>query len=410
MIYDTETGEKIAVYEDGKSFLECRSQVTNRVTGTILQTTDTGRCRMFRANLQVFPKKQEAEVKRIFKDYGKINKVKSCVVPENWNKPDKTPEEDWVITEADFQQAESWIMAIAGHDERMLTILRAGRDLHSENCVSAFRPHIPAYWAWNDNPEEGEGFDSRPSSGYEFVRRVIPFHECLDENGFIVPLVEGNLEDGLIKQGHLPDYKVWASVVKGMYGGMRTAAKSISFGIPYGRGAAALAREIQKAGVSITVDETQQVIDTFYSDYPGVANLLHGARESAILNEYVETPFGRRRYFTGVSKLSQSKQAAAQREAGNMPIQGCVADLLYQALINFLDIREALGEGCPPFKLRLVVHDAVIIEHLRKDTPQMADIIKFCMGENNTIPGTPYSLGVDIETFERWGEETIKAA
>jgi uracil-DNA glycosylase family 4 len=400
---------ELRVHENGKAFLDCMSQVTNRVTGTILQTTDTGRCRMFKANLQVFPKKQEGEIKRIM-GKRKVPKVKSCVVPENWAmKPEiKTDDNDWVITEADFKQAENWIMAIVGNDEAMLKILRGGRDIHSENCVKSFQPAMPPVWAWSgSDPEKGAKFsdvaeattavDPKTKTAYEFVRVVPALLDCLDANGKVIK-----------KPGEpVSDYDVWNNVVKALYPGQRTAAKSVSFGIPYGRAAKALTREIGKAGVKVTVDETQAVIDVFNGTFTGVRKMLDDARESAISREYVESVFGRCRYFTGVSRLGRARQAAAQREAGNFPIQGAVGDLLFVALVNLVTLRRTLP-GCPPFKIRLVIHDAIVLEHRRKDTKFMHDLVRFCMGEANPIPGTGgLHLDADIETFERWSENTI---
>jgi len=425
------TGEVIQVHEDGKSFLECCRQTDGRVSGTLLQTTDTGRGRMFAANLMVFPKKQEAEIKRIFKDEierGDVElfKVKSCVVPEGFNINLLSDDDDMVVTEADFQQAESWIMAIAGRDEAMLKVLKAGRDLHSENCALSFHPKLPTHWMWNgSDPENGTGFDAeeegeppKPGDRFQFVRPVVDFRMLLDENGYPLPTIGQqrvehdwpviDIEGRSYK--HPNDYKVWASVIKSLLGHLRTAAKTISFGVPYGRGARALQREIAKEGIQLTVEETQQIIDTFYATYPGVADLLQGARDSAVdpAREYVENVFGRRRYFTGVSKLDAGRQAAAQREAGNFPIQGCVADLLYTALNNLYDMRHYTEIGrALQYRMLLIIHDAILFEHRRRDTEEIHNLIRFCMSEINPVGDTGYSLGCDIETFDRWGEHAF---
>lgn len=401
--------DEIRVNEDGASFLDRMSQITGRVTGTILQTTDTGRCRMSKANLQVFPKKQESEIKRIMGER-KVPKVKSCVVPENYGMKVevKTDDDDWVITEADFKQAENWIMAIVGHDENMLRILKGGRDIHSENCVNSFKPAMPPWWAWSgDDPEKGAKFsdeaearaavNAKTGKPYEHVRIVKALSECLDDAGKVIKTPNERYSD----------YDVWNNVVKALFPGQRTAAKSVSFGIPYGRGARALTREIGKAGVQVTVDDTQNVVDVFNTTFSGVRKMLDDARESAISKEYVESVFGRRRYFTGVSRLGKARQAAAQREAGNFPIQGAVGDLLFVALVNLVTLRRTLP-GCPPFKIRLVIHDAIVLEHRRRDTKFIHDLVRFCMGEANPIPGTDNEhLDADIETFERWSENTI---
>lgn len=395
---------ELRVHEEGASFLERRSQITGLVSGTLLQTTDTGRCRMFRANLQVFPKKQESEIKRIFKGET-IWKVKSCVIAQP---PDEDGEE-WVQTEADFKQAESWIMAYLGNDTEMLKILACGRDMHCENCDSAFHPEMPEHWGWNGSAEDIEKGQAvtGPTDAFEHIRHVLPPRLTLLPDGKKRQSINGVEKTPEEMRGQLTDYDVWAAVVKSLYPGKRTAAKTISFGIPYGRAARALTREIRKADVQIEVDETQKVIDNFYEKFQGVKVMLQEARRSAVEDEHVENVFGRRRYFTGVSYMPKSKKSAAEREAGNFPIQSCVADLLYQALINVGLCRKGLGADCPEFKICLIIHDAMLITHRRKDTHRVHELIRFCMGEANTIPGTNYYLGADIETFQRWGEASI---
>ena len=79
---------------------------------------------------------------------------------------------------------------------------------------------------------------------------------------------------------------------------------------------------------------------------------------------YVETIFGRRRYFpeltsVGLDRSSHIRRQAAEREAVNMPIQGTAADLLKIAMINLH--RNLQKEGYTG-RMILQVHDELVLE------------------------------------------------
>jgi DNA polymerase I-like protein with 3'-5' exonuclease and polymerase domains len=57
------------------------------------------------------------------------------------------------------------------------------------------------------------------------------------------------------------------------------------------------------------------------------------------------------------------------------------------------------------FRVLLPIHDALLFEVKNEHVDMFITVIKACMGTMNTIPGTNYSLGVDVEVMERWGEK-----
>lgn len=178
--------------------------------------------------------------------------------------------------------------------------------------------------------------------------------------------------------------------------------------ILYGRGAAALAREISKmTGKVITTEDCQVIIDAFAKTYSTLWAWLQKNMDSAVENEYVECASGRRRYFTGVSQMSSREQAAARREASNSPIQGSVADLLASAGVMLYEAKKTIAKELR-YKILLPIHDAFLIEVHKADIKQVIHLIKCCMSTWNKLPGTNYSLGVDIEVYKRWGDKPLK--
>ncbi len=175
----------------------------------------------------------------------------------------------------------------------------------------------------------------------------------------------------------------------------------------YGRGAYALAREISKTGREMSVEDCQKIIDGFAKAYPKAWAWIQANKKSAVENEYVETAFGRRRYFQGISTMPEKEQQKATREASNSPIQGTVADLLAVAGVNLYRFRYQMELGKQiAFRVLLPIHDAFLIEVKAEYLAEMKKIIEICMSTLNKIPGTEKSIGTKIEVFRhRWGVE-----
>jgi DNA polymerase I-like protein with 3'-5' exonuclease and polymerase domains len=174
----------------------------------------------------------------------------------------------------------------------------------------------------------------------------------------------------------------------------------------YGRSAGALAREIARQGVDIDKAGCEKIILWFSKNFSVGWNWLESNAKSAITNEYLEQPFGRRRYWSGISVMSKQDQAKAMREAKNSPMQSTVADLLAQAGRNFYAFKYKTKHGKDlDFKILLPIHDAFLFE-VRKDQVEIfKKVIIMCMSTHNKVPGTEYSLQIDIEVMTRWGEK-----
>jgi hypothetical protein len=87
-------------------------------------------------------------------------------------------------------------------------------------------------------------------------------------------------------------------------------------------------------------------------------------------------------------------------------VHNCVAYLLAQAGINFYKFKYMTEAGKTlDFKILLPIHDAFLIEAKDDHVPAVLKLIQLCMSNLNKLPGTEYSLGVDIEVAKRWGEK-----
>lgn len=194
--------------------------------------------------------------------------------------------------------------------------------------------------------------------------------------------------------------------------GLRVAAKNVNFGIPYGRGAEAIARQCKEEGVDVTADECAQMIDAYFDTYPKTADFLAECRARSQDPGWIVGPYGRFRRF--IQSTDRAVIGEQQRQAQNFPIQGGVADAVSLALRNFYVYRNEHPDI--DYKIVLQIHDAIVLcvplEHAHK---VYHEVIPKCMIEDvpfwpryldgNWIPDTgPYHFGIDRDVFVHWGE------
>lgn len=157
---------------------------------------------------------------------------------------------------------------------------------------------------------------------------------------------------------------------------MRRHAKVINFGILYGMGSTALAKEM---GISRT--DAKNFIDTYFSRFPKVAQYLESVLQHARKTGYTETLFGRRRQISGIKSNIPYIRAMAERMAGNAPIQGtATADIIRLAIVNIDRALAKLGLTDKVFPL-LQIHDELVFEVADDVLDEATEHIKAVMEE-----------------------------
>jgi len=135
----------------------------------------------------------------------------------------------------------------------------------------------------------------------------------------------------------------------------RSTAKMVNFGIPYGISAFGLA---QRLG-TISRTEAQEIIDSYFAQFPGIPGYMERIKESAKEKGYVETITGRRRYLRDINSGNGTIRAAAERNAINMPIQGTAADMIKIAMVR---IQNSITEKGLNTRMLLQVHDELVFD------------------------------------------------
>ncbi len=177
---------------------------------------------------------------------------------------------------------------------------------------------------------------------------------------------------------------------------MRYLAKTINFGLIYGMGEYGLAQRTE-----LSPEDAARFIDTYFAQFPAVQAYLDETKRQARRQGYVETLFGRRRYFPELapeSKVPMGLRRAAERMAINMPIQGTAADIIKIAMIR---LHRALAEQGLQAAMILQVHDELVLEVPEDELPVVRPLVKSIM-EGACDLSAP--LRVDIAAGRNWLE------
>ncbi|MEH2425345.1 MAG: DNA polymerase I [Nostoc sp.] len=190
----------------------------------------------------------------------------------------------------------------------------------------------------------------------------------------------------------------------------RGMAKTINFGVIYGMGSLRFSRS---TGIDKTI--ANEFIKRFNERYPKVFAYLERVKKEAIALGYVETIFGRRRYFdftnnslrklkgTNPEDIDLSKlknlgayDAGLLRSAANAPIQGSNADIIKIAMVRLHEVLKNYQA-----RLLLQVHDELVFEIPPQEWEELQLQIKSVM-ENAVQLSVP--LLVDARVGDNWME------
>ena len=174
---------------------------------------------------------------------------------------------------------------------------------------------------------------------------------------------------------------------------MRRKAKAVNFGIIYGISAFGLAQDI---GVSNS--EAKRYIDSYFARYPKVRTFLDDTIQSAKMQGYVTTLFGRRRFIPELSSSSAPVRNFGERMAVNTPIQGTAADMIKIAMIRISErlVREDLRS-----RMILQVHDELVFEVPDSEIEPMKRLVK---EEMEGVVKLLVPVKVEMATGKNWDE------
>lgn len=175
----------------------------------------------------------------------------------------------------------------------------------------------------------------------------------------------------------------------------KMAAKTIDFGIPYGRKAFSIALQL-----GITVQEAQQLINEWFNMFPEVHKYLLWCDEQVRQGKVLVSPLGRMRRF---GLITADTLDGAQNEGRNVKIQATASDMTFLSAIRIYD---TLAEKYDTHIIDLI-HDSILSE-VPDDPAIINTAAKYIQHEMCETPkiwlNTDIPFGVDVDLGANWGD------
>lgn len=161
--------------------------------------------------------------------------------------------------------------------------------------------------------------------------------------------------DEWLTRVYLDDKDLHAAVAERIFGPnftkeQRNQAKTVNFGVAYGRGPDALVRQF---GISLT--EAKSIIRDWFASMPQVKQYIEEKKREPLRGIKCVTPFGFERHFV----ITNDNLFHVQNESVNTPIQSVASYLTMLSLMNMYDTFKKEGIKA---KIIITVHDSIVIE------------------------------------------------
>ena len=143
-----------------------------------------------------------------------------------------------------------------------------------------------------------------------------------DKDGYKVPgtvLIANQVETPPAKPPITPD--------------QRKAAKTLCYGMIYGKGANAIAEDLE-----LEIDEAKDLLADFRSTYKTATTFIESVGSASSSDGFVRTITGRKRWLPYASSNNQRHKSASDRMSINTMCQGSAADVMKLAMINLVSI------------------------------------------------------------------------
>lgn len=171
----------------------------------------------------------------------------------------------------------------------------------------------------------------------------------------------------------------------------RRVGKTLNFALIYQQGAFATAQSL-----GISTREAQAFIEKYFAAFPKVRQFMQGVIEEARRTSYVQTLWGRRRYFQNLNDRNDPVRKADERAACNAPLQGSAADLIKLAMIK---LDKELTKRNLKSRLVLQVHDELVLDVPATEVEEMKSLVRECMSLDQPLL---VPLRVDIGVGKNW--------
>lgn len=217
-------------------------------------------------------------------------------------------------------------------------------------------------------PRRDDEFNIRkafiPREGYKFI--------CADYSQIELRLMAYFSKDERMLKVYTGNGDIHSETAKEI-GCNRVVAKGINFGINYGRTAYGLSE-----GLSISKEEAQKFINTYFAKYPRVRLFMLKATNTIRHKYAVRTLLKRKRRFPDYAQARQKKDwkvaSQLERQACNSIIQGSASDVIKVAMRNLSNQLKKFDSH-----ILLQIHDELVIEVPEKLADTVLPVVKHIM-------------------------------
>lgn len=206
--------------------------------------------------------------------------------------------------------------------------------------------------------------------------------------------------DEFLIQSYKEDKDLHSNVAEKIFGKNftkehRRMAKTVNFGIAYGRGASAISEAFH-----MEKSAAQKIIDDWFNAMPKVREYINNQRRSARRGERQQTLFGRVRHYV----INDSNMYHVENEYINTPIQSIASDM---TLFSLIEIDKWLREERIDARIVMTVHDSIVLE-VKDDPATIRLVAKKCQYIMSTTPqhyvkDCPVPFKADAETGYSYG-------
>jgi DNA polymerase-1 len=263
-----------------------------------------------------------------------------------------------------------------------------------------FRQTVAATGRLSSNNPNLQNIPIRTAKGREIRKAFIPrSHDFLimsaDYSQIELRIMAAFSKDDSMMQAFKEGRDIHATTAAKVFGvdvdnvepSMRRKAKEVNFGIIYGISAFGLSQNL-----NIPRGEAQEVIDSYFKEFPNVKKYMDDVVEKARKDGFVETILGRRRYLRNINSRNFTMRGFDERNAVNAPIQGSAADIIKVAMIN---IHKWMKEEKVKSKMLIQVHDELVFEVHKSEEELMTKKVTELM--KNALPlEVPMEVGLGV--------------
>ncbi len=173
----------------------------------------------------------------------------------------------------------------------------------------------------------------------------------------------------------------------------RRLAKTVVYAVLYGQSAFGLANI-----TGMTNSEASDFIKRYHETFPHIKNYVDSTLTQARKQGYVNTLYGRKRFFPNMYELPFNERQALEREAINMPIQGGNADLIKIAMIR---IQHTIERQQMKTRMILQVHDELVFEIPVEELDRARSLVK---REMEHVAKLDVPIKVEMKIGRNWYE------